>query len=342
VNELLSLLHSIHLGRRCIWITLVGETSNDLQGVLGGDSSLSTDGLEYARAVREHVLARERSDDLRDAAGQPPAPAMVLTGTLRRNVQMAEVICADEDELPFILRQKTSPLSRSGLGGSREGLDRFGDHFRGPERDTSTASPSSPPRSPPPASDAQLAAASVVPSATAPPAGRRRRRISLQLHRLNELCAGKLDSLTYEQMRQLYAAEYQARETDKLNYRYPGPGGESYMDLILRLESIILSIEQTRGNVIIPCDRAVCRVLLCYFSGGVELHKLPYLEVGPGVIELRRSHSGFSTMHTPISSGRTTRAAGPGTGGAAELQWSNRLSSSSIPVPPPSLRTLNE
>jgi 6-phosphofructo-2-kinase len=342
VNELLSLLHSIHLGRRCIWITLVGETSNDLQGVLGGDSSLSTDGLEYARAVREHVLARERSDDLRDAAGQPPAPAMVLTGTLRRNVQMAEVICADEDELPFILRQKTSPLSRSGLGGSREGLDRFGDHFRGPERDTSTTSPSSPPRSPPPASDAQLAAASVVPSATAPPEGRRRGRISLQLHRLNELCAGKLDSLTYEQMRQLYAAEYQARETDKLNYRYPGPGGESYMDLILRLESIILSIEQTRGNVIIPCDRAVCRVLLCYFSGGVELHKLPYLEVGPGVIELRRSHSGFSTMHTPISSGRTTRAAGPGTSGAAELQWSNRLSSSSIPVPPPSLRTLNE
>ena len=91
VNELLSLLHSIHLGHRCIWITLVGETTNDLQGVLGGDSPASPDGLEYARAVRAHIETREASEDLRDSNGRPPPPAMVLTGTLRRNVQMAEV-----------------------------------------------------------------------------------------------------------------------------------------------------------------------------------------------------------------------------------------------------------
>lgn len=50
-NELLNLLHSIHLGPRCIWITLVGETNNDCKGILGGDSSLSADGMAYARAV---------------------------------------------------------------------------------------------------------------------------------------------------------------------------------------------------------------------------------------------------------------------------------------------------
>ena len=57
-------------------------------------------------------------------------------------------------------------------------------------------------------------------------------------------------------------------------------------------------------------------------------------DVQAGVIELRRSHSGFSTTHTPICAGRTTRAAGPGTAGAG-VQWSNRLSSKKLPVPPP-------
>ena len=44
---------------------------------------------------------------------------------------------------------------------------------------------------------------------------------------LNELCAGKLDSLTYAQMREHHPEQYTARMDDKLNYRYPGVGGES-------------------------------------------------------------------------------------------------------------------
>ena len=85
-----------------------------------------------------------------------------------------------------------------------------------------------------------------------------------------------------------------ARAADKLNYRYPGAGGESYVDLVMRLEAVILMLEQTRGNVIVPCDRAVCRVLLTYFQGVTDLAELPFLEVQDGVFELKRSHSGFT------------------------------------------------
>jgi 6-phosphofructo-2-kinase len=85
------------------------------------------------------------------------------------------------------------------------------------------------------------------------------------------------------------------------------------MDLIMRLESVILTIEQTRGNVVVPCDRAVGRVLLGYFDGLDQLERVPFIEVQPGVIELRRSHSGFTRTHTPILRGATTTAAGPGT-----------------------------
>ena len=34
--------------------------------------------------------------------------------------------------------------------------------------------------------------------------------------------AGQLDSLSAAEMRRLFPGEYQARESDKLHYRYPG------------------------------------------------------------------------------------------------------------------------
>mmetsp|Transcript_73977 Transcript_73977/g.203668 ORF Transcript_73977/g.203668 Transcript_73977/m.203668 type:complete len:431 (-) Transcript_73977:234-1526(-) len=158
------------------------------------------------------------------------------------------------------------------------------------------------------------------------------RRVTLQLARLNELCAGKLDSLSYNQMCQQYPAEYAARQSDKLNYRYPGVGGESYQDVILRVDEAILMMEQSRDNLILICDRAVLRVLLAYFLGE-ERPRIPYMEVGAGVVELRRSHSGFHRSHTYIGVGAATRAAGPGTRGqqqatnSLEMQPSPRVTS---------------
>ena len=118
-------------------------------------------------------------------------------------------------------------------------------------------------------------------------------------------------------MRDSFPREYEARANDKLHYRYPGVGGESYMDLILRLDSVILQLEQTRGNCIVVCDRAVGRVLVGYFErfgkGTADLEALPHMDVQGGVIELRRSHSGFSSSHTPIDVGKSTTVAGPGT-----------------------------
>ena len=104
---------------------------------------------------------------------------------------------------------------------------------------------------------------------------------------------------------------------DKLNYRYPGVGGESYADLIMRVQESILALEQQRGNTIIVCDRAVARVILAYFQG-TQPDKLPYLDVFPGVIELRRIHSGFVATHLEVSDGNATTAAGPGTTGTAQ------------------------
>ena len=142
----------------------------------------------------------------------------------------------------------------------------------------------------------------------------------LKLKSLNELCFGSLEGLPGGQLRYAHPREFEKRKADKLNYRYPGVGGESYSDLIMRLQESILSLEQQRGNTILVCDRAVARVILGYFQG-TKTADLPFLEVFAGVTELRRTHSGFKTSHLEVKAGATTTAAGPGT--SAPLQHDN-------------------
>ncbi len=51
---------------------------------------------------------------------------------------------------------------------------------------------------------------------------------------LREIEVGICDGLTYDQVKVKFPEEYRARMQDKLKYRYPR--GESYMDVITRLE----------------------------------------------------------------------------------------------------------
>lgn len=53
---------------------------------------------------------------------------------------------------------------------------------------------------------------------------------------LDEINAGICDGLTYEQINERFPFEYEARKLDKLRYRYPS--GESYLDVIQRVEPV--------------------------------------------------------------------------------------------------------
>lgn len=57
---------------------------------------------------------------------------------------------------------------------------------------------------------------------------------------LRNIESGVCDGLTYEQIRTKYPREFKARQADKLRYRYPQ--GESYVDLITRLEPVIFEV----------------------------------------------------------------------------------------------------
>jgi len=92
---------------------------------------------------------------------------------------------------------------------------------------------------------------------------------------LNEIDAGDLDGLSYDQVKELYPEEYSCRHEDKFMYRYPN--GESYEDLVARMEPVIMELER-KENVVVVGHQAVLRCLLGYFLEVPE-EKMPYIEV---------------------------------------------------------------
>ncbi|XP_024862389.1 6-phosphofructo-2-kinase/fructose-2,6-bisphosphatase 1 isoform X3 [Kryptolebias marmoratus] len=90
---------------------------------------------------------------------------------------------------------------------------------------------------------------------------------------LNEIDAGVCEELTYEEIQENFPEEFAMRDQDKYRYRYPK--GESYEDLVHRLEPVIMELER-QENVLVICHQAVMRCLLAYFldKAGDEL---PYL-----------------------------------------------------------------
>uniref|UniRef100_A0A3P8PD04 6-phosphofructo-2-kinase domain-containing protein n=1 Tax=Astatotilapia calliptera TaxID=8154 RepID=A0A3P8PD04_ASTCA len=79
---------------------------------------------------------------------------------------------------------------------------------------------------------------------------------------LNEIDAGVCEEMTYEEIQEHFPEEFALRDQDKYRYRYPK--GESYEDLVQRLEPVIMELER-QENVLVICHQAVMRCLLAYF-----------------------------------------------------------------------------
>ncbi|KAI0201944.1 6-phosphofructo-2-kinase-domain-containing protein [Astrocystis sublimbata] len=84
---------------------------------------------------------------------------------------------------------------------------------------------------------------------------------------LDGLNVGNMAGLTVEQITTQHPSEVAARKRDKLQYRWPGLGGEGYLDLIVRLRPLIVELERTTDHLILITHRAVVRILVTYFLG---------------------------------------------------------------------------
>ncbi|CAD6593258.1 MAG: hypothetical protein ASARMPRED_007221 [Alectoria sarmentosa] len=137
-----------------------------------------------------------------------------------------------------------------------------------------------------------------------------------QFKMLDELNAGTMEGLTYEEIRTKHNEEFRVRQRDKLHYRCgipadPGAGGEGYLDIINRLRAVIVEVERMTDHVLLVGHRSVARVLLAYFKGlkredvadlDVPLGMLYMLEPKPYGVEFQayryeESSDRFSEVH---------------------------------------------
>lgn len=213
-------LLNFNLTERQIWITRNGESEDNVDGRLGGDSNLTPRGERYARALASFIdsqrtLFYEKECEKR---GKTPGEEdtqcnefFVWTSMRQRSIETAKYF--NEEDYPV-----------------------------------------------------------------------------KQMRMLDELSAGDFEGLTYPEIQEDFPDEFEKRRKDKLRYRYPGIGGESYMDVTNRLRPVIAEIERIDDNVLIITHRVVARVLLGYFMNlnkdiianvDVPLHCVYCLELKP-------------------------------------------------------------
>ena len=93
---------------------------------------------------------------------------------------------------------------------------------------------------------------------------------------LDEIDAGTCEGMTYDEIREQMPDEFAARQRDKLRYRYPR--GESYLDVIDRLDPLMNELERVAGPLLIIGHQAVLRAVYAYLAGKPR-EDCPFLEI---------------------------------------------------------------
>jgi len=85
-----------------------------------------------------------------------------------------------------------------------------------------------------------------------------------QWRQLEEIDGGHFDGCSYHEISNEWPKTYHLRQNDK--YRCAWPGGESYQQMILRLENIFLEIERSDSDILIIGHQAILRAILAYLT----------------------------------------------------------------------------
>ncbi|KAJ3682849.1 hypothetical protein LUZ60_013076 [Juncus effusus] len=123
----------------------------------------------------------------------------------------------------------------------------------------------------------------------------------IQWRALDEINSGVCDGMTYEEIKKNMPDEYESRMKDKLRYRYPR--GESYLDVIQRLETVIIELERQRAPVVVIAHQAVLRALYSYFADR-PLNEVPQIEVPlHTIIEIQMGVTGVQEKRYKLMDG---------------------------------------
>mmetsp|Transcript_25591 Transcript_25591/g.52062 ORF Transcript_25591/g.52062 Transcript_25591/m.52062 type:complete len:494 (+) Transcript_25591:220-1701(+) len=110
-------------------------------------------------------------------------------------------------------------------------------------------------------------------------------------HALDEIHAGIFDGKTYAEIESLDPEEFKMRKQDKLAYRYPR--GESYLDVLQRLDTIIHELERQRDPVLIIAHQGILRIIYGYLMWNeiADRAACPHVSIPLNTIKCLRPHA---------------------------------------------------
>jgi 6-phosphofructo-2-kinase / fructose-2,6-biphosphatase 3 len=115
--------------------------------------------------------------------------------------------------------------------------------------------------------------------------------------------------MTYAEIREKMPEEYRARSEDKFRYRYPR--GESYADVIQRLEPMIVDLERQRNPVLVIAHQAIVRALYGYLTG-LPQEECPFVPIPlHTLIELTPTAYGYEERRINLEPVLPERLDGP-------------------------------
>jgi len=111
--------------------------------------------------------------------------------------------------------------------------------------------------------------------------------------RLCEINPGVWDGLSPDDVRTRYPEEWEDFLRDPYGHR--APRAESYHDLCIRLEPILIELEDCKDDLLIISHASVIRCLLAYLVG-LPAHEVPAVDIARGdLIEVQPSAYGVKT-----------------------------------------------
>lgn len=298
-GQVVFFLFNFNLLERQIWITRHGESQDNVLGRIGGDSSLTPRGEKFSKALVRFMDYQRGEFDKRQFAKLKLEQDIAAE---QLSKEEGDEVAAATKAVEQLAMQDTQVQTGFDVAGQSSGPSLT---LTEPSEPSTPAEPESSRSAPIPATAAPPISPGSAPGLhsnfcvwtsmlkrtveTASVFDEEHYDVK-EMRMLNELGAGICDGMTYAEIKERYPHEYANRMKDKIQYRYPGPGGESYLDVISRLRPIICELERMHDHALIIGHRVVSRVLLAYFMNlgrhaigdlDIPLHTLYVLEPKP-------------------------------------------------------------